>query len=462
MKKITALLLAGLLLLSACSLQPDNRQTEGTQTDTVQTQAVTTEAPSASGSTEEVTQTETAAPQKEIIVWALSYEEEIVKKHCAAFLSANPQYAETVLISVKPVRAEDLISRMNEATDTSLEEGVLPDIEEMPDLFYFYSDDFDQLQKAGLLSRIPDKTAENIRNNTEASAIAAAQAEEALYAYPSGLEHTLLLYYDTSRIEEHTDFSKIAAACEEADHCFTMGSENTLFPALIFSSFGLHYQTEIGADGKVSSVACDYYTEKGLEAAKMIRSLLSESNFLMVEGSPVITFSYDQARSAAVIADSYQTAEIKMLLGDNYAAAPLPVVTTEDGEIPLASPGTFILIGVAPKKDQERIAICHELADYLNAEDKQLSRYKSEGTIPVNSKALKNRALKNDETASALVAQMPYVTRRVVVTDGYYSAMNSFTDKLLQGEDEMQNAKIQQLLDELSAFLMADVAKAQE
>ena len=74
----------------------------------------------------------------------------------------------------------------------------------------------------------------------------------------------------------------------------------------------------------------------------------------------------------------------------------------------------------------------------------------------------KNRALKNDETASALVAQMPYVTRRVVVTDGYYSAMNSFTDKLLQGEDEMQNAKIQQLLDELSAFLMADVAKAQE
>ena len=57
---------------------------------------------------------------------------------------------------------------------------------------------------------------------------------------------------------------------------------------------------------------------------------------------------------------------------------------------------------------------------------------------------------------------MPYVTRRVVVTDGYYSAMNSFTDKLLQGEDEMQNAKIQQLLDELSAFLMADVAKAQE
>ena len=105
MKKITALLLAGLLLLSACSLQPDNRQTEGTQTDTVQTQAVTTEAPSASGSTEEVTQTETAAPQKEIIVWALSYEEEIVKKHCAAFLSANPQYAETVLISVKPVRA---------------------------------------------------------------------------------------------------------------------------------------------------------------------------------------------------------------------------------------------------------------------------------------------------------------------------------------------------------------------
>jgi hypothetical protein len=40
--------------------------------------------------------------------------------------------------------------------------------------------------------------------------------------------------------------------------------------------------------------------------------------------------------------------------------------------------------------------------------------------------------------------------------------MDRFTEKLLAGGGEMKTAKLQQLLDELSAFLMADVTKEQE
>jgi hypothetical protein len=40
--------------------------------------------------------------------------------------------------------------------------------------------------------------------------------------------------------------------------------------------------------------------------------------------------------------------------------------------------------------------------------------------------------------------------------------MDLFTAKLLAGGADMKTAKLQQLLDELSAFLMADVPKAQE
>ena len=52
--------------------------------------------------------------------------------------------------------------------------------------------------------------------------------------------------------------------------------------------------------------------------------------------------------------------------------------------------------------------------------------------------------------------------RRTAVTEGYRGAMDTFTAKLLAGGTEMKTAKVQQLLDELSAFLMADVPKEQE
>ena len=70
--------------------------------------------------------------------------------------------------------------------------------------------------------------------------------------------------------------------------------------------------------------------------------------------------------------------------------------------------------------------------------------------------------LADNETASALAAQMPNVIRKIRVSPGYYGAMESFTAKLLAGGADMKTAKLQQLLDELSAFLMAEAAKEQE
>ncbi len=456
MKRICAVLMACVLLLSGCSSMPSTSAAETT------TEAVTTlpetEAP------ETTTEEPTTEPdlRKEIIIWAFGSEEELTRHLCADYLEKNPAMAERYIITVKPVNAEDLITRIQEATDTSFTEGLLPDVEEMPDLFFLYSDDYEMLSKAGFLSAVPEEDAKRIEEQTDVAAYAAACSENGLNAYPASLENTLLLYYDKSAVSETADLASVIAQCGEAGRCFYMGTETTMFPALIFLSCGLTYDANILPDGSVASVSCDYYTENGLQAAKLMQSVMSMDTFRGVYGSPILAFAYADDQAGAMIADSCQTQELQAHLADNYGVAALPAVLDGEVSIPMLSRGTFTLIGVSPKKDAEKLADCHKLAEYLVSDEAQVSRYEKSGALPVSSAVLADEKLAEDETASALMAQMPHVIRKVKRSSGYIEAMDRFTQQLLKGGAGMKTAKLQQLLDELSAYLMADgAAKAQ-
>lgn len=462
MKKICALLIAAMMLLTACTAQPGS-STAGS--------SGRTDAPETSGGTETAESTESVPETEppilnEIIVWTFSGEEERTKTLCEYYIG-RPQLTVPVpeggwTVTVKTVAPEDLISRMTEATDTSFSEGVLPDIEEMPDLFFFYSDDFDVLQQAGMLSPVPETAAEALGKKIVPSALAAASAGSTVSAYPAALNNTLLLYYDKNVVSETGDLASVIGQCEEKSLGFYVGSETTPFSATMFLSCGLTYAPVVLPDGRVKQVNCDYYTKKGLKAAKLMQVLMSRDGFRAVEGSPVLAFSDLQSQAGAMIADSYQTAEIKTQLGDNCGVAALPPVSDGTAEIPLLSRGTFTLIGVAPKKDDAKRELCHLLAEELVSVGAQRARFEAGGAVPVRESLLKEDMLADNETASALAAQMPNVIRKIRVSPGYYGAMESFTAKLLAGGADMKTAKLQQLLDELSAFLMAEAAKEQE
>ena len=464
MKKICAMLLSlMLLMLSACSaVQPS-----GTAPDsTAGTAAPETTAESTVPESETEEPTTPAPPKNEIIVWTLSGEEERTKTICEYCLGKPQQPAPVPeggwTVTVKSVPVEDLISRMQEATDTSFTEGVLPDIEEMPDLYFFYSDDYDTLRTYGLLSEVPEKYAEEMSRKTVPAALNAAGGEDGLYAYPAALDNTLLLYYDKSVVSDVSDLASVISQCGEAGRCFYVGTETTTFAATVFLSFGLTYEPVIGADGRIRQIICDYYSENGLAAARQIQSLMSMDAFRAVEGSPVLAFSYEQDQAGAMIAASYQTTDLRAILGDDYGVAALPPITDGETAVAEVARGTFTMVGVAPKKDENKRLVCHALAAELVSASSQRARYDADGTVPVREAVLTEDLTSNNKTASALAEQMPNVVRKIRVTDGYYAAMDSFTEKLLAGGAGMKTAKIQQLLDELSAFLMYDVPKAQE
>ena len=368
MKKICAMLLAALMLLTACSAEP---YSSGATDSTALTGASdTAEDPAVTESETEEPTTE-ALPKNEIIIWTVGGEEDRTKTICEYCLG-KPQQTVPVpeggwTVTVKTVSAEELIRRMqgdaepgtpeSEAevpsesaaegapqgqTETAAE-GALkgavegdagvpdgPDAGEMPDLFFFSSDDYEMLKLNGLLSPVPEKTAAEISRKMVPAAVEAAGGQNGLYAYPAALDHAPLLYYDKSVVSDVSDLASVIGQCGKAGRCFYVGSDTASFPSAVFLSCGLTYETELQPDGRVKRVNCDYYAEKGLTAAKLIRSLMSMDAFRTAEGSPVLAFSFDNDKAGAMIAASYQTVELRGILGDDFAVAALPPIL--DGE----------------------------------------------------------------------------------------------------------------------------------
>ena len=458
MKKICAMLLAGVMLLTACSSGQPSSSGEVPET-TGQTAA------SSAVESTEVPQTEEVSGDNEIVIWTFSGEEERTRTVCERYI-AKPQQAVPApaggwSITVRTVNAEEVVSRLQKAAANPDGEG-MPEEEGAPDIFFFSSDDLDVLNANGFLYRLPEKRAAEVSKKTVEAAVAACSSENILYAYPAGLVSTMLLYYDKSVVSETETLASVIAQCGAAERCFYAGTETMLFPAAVFSSFGLSCGAQILPDGKVSRVVCDYYTEKGMNAARAMQVLMGMSAFRTAEGSPVLAFSAEQGeRAGAVIADSSHTAELRGILGDDYGAAAIPPIADGESLVPFASAGNYLMIGVTPDADVNKLQYCNLLAQELTSADTQRARFEADGTVPVRISLLSG--IKADsKTASALAEQIPHVLRRTAVTEGYRGAMDTFTAKLLAGGTEMKTAKVQQLLDELSAFLMADVPKAQE
>ena len=458
MKKICAMLLAGVMLLTACSsgqLSSAGETPDGDgRTETA-----------ASSSEEGTGAPQTQDPESsEIVIWTFSGEEERTRTVCEKYI-AKPQQSVPApeggwTVTVKTVDAGEVVSRLREAAagpaGSEGEHGALPD------LFFFSSDDFDVLKANGLLSPLPESSVSDVNKKTDSAAAAACSSENTLYAYPAGLVSTLLLYYDKSIIAETDDLAAVIAGCAEAGRCFYAGTETTLFPEALFLSCGLSCVPSVLPDGRISRVSCDYYTENGLTAARLIRSLMGMSAFRTAEGSPMLAFSSEQDRAGAMIADSSHSTELRGILGDDYGVAAIPPVRDGEAMIPFVSEGTYAVIGVAPIGDQNKLQFCHQLSLELISSDAQRARYEANGTVPVSLSLLEKEITAKNNTASALVAQLPYVVRKNLVTDGYRDAMDRFTAELLTYGDGVKTAKLQQLLDEFSAFLMADVPKAQE
>lgn len=467
MRKATALLLILALCLGLGACSTIKETTSGAKESTAAPSASVpgTKAPSASAgestaeetSTEETT--EEAVKKTEIPVWTDEALLEETQKACETFLKSNSAIAALYDFTVIAVEADELADRLDATIGAGILDILNPDTEKAPGLVFFPSEMLTEVAAKGYLSPLPEQTADQKRQNTVPIALEAATAEGKLTAYPVGLGDTQLFFYNRSVLEAPSDLVTMIGILEDAEHDLLIAREYDSLPEMLFRSCGATYALERDGEGRINDIYCDYYEKGGIDVLKTLIRLKSSSWFGTDYEELPAHFANEAMPAGAAIGSAYLSDELQMVLGDDFGVSVLPCVLPDENTH-MYSRGSFLLLGVNGKMREDKLDVCHKLAVALCTSNAQQARYENTGLFPVAKDLLTAGKLGDDPTAVALAEQLTMTVSRGQHSEHYESAMELFMEKLSDGAfNDKNDAYLQQQLDELCAYLMADVPK---
>lgn len=297
---------------------------------------------------------------------------------------------------------------LNGVTEANAATQVIADVASAPDLYCFPQDQLARLQQSGALDQVPSGVVARLKNNNDASSVAASSVAGNLYCYPLTSDNGYFMFYDKSVIDAETakDLDKIIAKCEDANRTFCFEAENAWYNAAFFFGTGCHSDWTTDKDGKFTSIDCDYNSAAGLEAMKALKKVTQSKSYI---GSSSADQFAAATKAAVVISGTWASKGVQDALGENYAATKLPTWTGSDGKT--YQMGSFSgnkLIGVKPQSDSKRAAVAHLLAEYLTLSTCQLERFDLVGWGPSNRVAQENEKVQADVALKALADQSAY------------------------------------------------------
>ena len=443
MKKLIACVLALAMVLSLAACGGGSSATTaapGAQT-TAAPGAATTAAPGAATTAAPAATTAAPATQSalagtyDIKIWCPDAAVELTKKQVEDFNNSN-EYGIKFNVTVEAVGEGDAATNM------------ITDVDAGGDLFFFAQDQFARLVTAGALNQLGQGAGQIVRDTNDAGAVNAASVGGDLYAYPLTADNGYFMYYDKSVIDaSHLgSLEDILADCEKANKYFAFEMESSAWYAVsFFFGAGCVSEWTTDADGKFTAVNDDFNSDKGLIAAKGMKTLVSSP--IHINSSDVGEF---QRGAAVVVSGPWAYNDTVNVLGDNMGAAPLPSYTVDGKAYHLGSFSGYKLLGVKPTTDAARSASLHRLAQYLTSEAGQLERFKALAWGPANLKAQQDPEVLANPSLTALREQAPYSKvqgnipgtwwdiGKVIATDvknasdeaGLKAALTSYNDKI--------------------------------
>ena len=383
MKKLFALLLAALMVLSlaACKGGETQKPDDGQKT--------TTEAGK-----------ETDAPKPaevktyDVTIWVAEEIKELTIKQIEDYNANNED-------GLKFNATVEAVSESEAATN------MITDVEAGGDLFCFAQDQFARLVLAGAVSKLGVKATEKVTaENAEGVVKAAKTSDGSLYAYPLTADNGYFMYYDKSVIpEEDVDsFEKLLADCEKAQKYFSFEAETSAwYIASWFFATGCVSDWTIDEEGKFLSVNDTFNSPEGLISAKGLYKFVTSDWYL----SAAAGSGFEQ-NCAVVVTGIWDYETVKGILGDNMGVTDLPSFEVDGKEYHLGSYNGCKLMGVKPTTDTEKLAACHKLAQYLTGEKCQLERFAERSWGPSNLNAQASPDVQANPGLAALLKQAPY------------------------------------------------------
>ena len=356
-----------------------------------------------------------AAGDKTLKVWVADAVVDFTKAQIETFMAAHPEYADYA-VTVEPVGEGDAAS------------NILTDVEAGADIFGFPQDQLSRLVAADALIELSDENAAIVAAENDAGSVSAAKMGDLTYAYPLTSDNGYFLYYDKSVVKDPSTLEAIVADCEAAGKKIYFDIHSGWYQPAFFFGAGCVLTYDTDESGAFTACNIDYASDKGLGALKALIKFTESPAF--VNGSSVS----NATNAAAIVDGTWDASAAKEMFGENYACAKLPTVEMNGEAVQLSGFGGFKLLGVKPQTDDEKLALCDELALYLSSGEVQLARYNEVSWGPSNLAAQADPAVQADEALSALGQQLAFAIPQGQYPGEYWGQAEALGDSIIAGD----------------------------
>lgn len=331
---------------------------------------------------------------------------------------------------------------------------VLNDTEAAADVFTFADDQFNSLMKAEALQQVMVDADEIIAANggADADAVQASTgADGNLYAYPATADNGYFMFYNKEYFTEEDVqtldgmLAKAAAAGKYVG--FPMSDAWYLYSFFQGAGLDMHV-TEDGVTNTCNWNAND--TEiTGVQVVEALLAITSNPGFREANSDPFVAGVKDGSIIAGV-SGTWNANVAQEAWGENYAACKLPTYTVAGKQVQMASFAGFKLVGVNPYSQNVYDAML--FAEFMTNEESQISRFEMRGQGPSNRIAFASDEVQASPAIVAINAQAPYATVQRV-GNKYWEPAAALGKILVNGNPD--GIELQTLLDNAVAGITA-------
>ncbi len=339
-------------------------------------------------------------------------------------------------------------------TEGDCSKRVLNDVEAAADVFTFADDQFNSLYNANALMQVVENADAIIEANGGAEAgsvVAATGSDGNLYAYPATADNGYFMFYNKEYFTEE-DVQTLDAMLEKAASVgkyvgFPMS--NGWYIYSFFAGAGLDMHV---LDDGVTNTCNWNATDTAITGVQVVEALLaitSNPGFREADSDPFVAGVKDGSIIAGV-SGTWNATVAQEAWGDNYAACKLPTYTVAGQQVQMASFAGFKLVGVNPYSANVYDAML--FAEYMTNEESQISRFELRGQGPSNVNAAASDAVLAAPAIAALAAQSAYSTVQRVGSK-YWDPAAALGKIIVNGNPD--NTDLQTLLDNAVAGITA-------
>ena len=304
------------------------------------------------------------------------------------------------------------------------------------DVYMFANDQLGTLINAGAISRLGgDAEAQVKADNSELLVSTVTYTDGNIYGFPV-TNNTWFMYYNKSIYTEE-DVKSLDTMLEKGKVAFSWGT-GWYSGAFFFANGGKLF----GDNGLDASAGIQFGADNGgYEAALKMVKLAANPNFVDDANGLGIAGLKD-GTIAAAFSGSWDAAGLREALGDNLGAVQLPMVEIDGQQKQMMSFAGSKAVAVNPHASNPAVAT--KFAMFLSSAEAQQARYDMRGVIPAASEL--NAAVADDMIAKAEIDTMnncAVVQSVIPEMNQYWTPIGTFGGLISNGEVNESNYKEQ-------------------